>query len=305
MQPSFKSLGSVRLAGFVARVIRAGTLLAFMMFLSGCRQAAVEVRFPTVATGESSTEGFGHPFWLQTEFERIKSTSVLYPVIKELKLVNRWGANSGLGRELTIQEVYERLKRQLNVRIDETNTIIEVFAKNKNLSEAREIGNSIKAHYLEVRERNSSRRKDAGIDAPIIYHNAQYDFTFSLPASWQGYSVIVENWDRQMYLPATGEAVGTEHFPVLVLRHPEWKAGDPRQDIPILVLARGQWQAEREGKLRIFAGGVEDEIEHDPKYVFEVSSRFNSDDSVKGWKEAADIVSRNIAANRPHLEPER
>ena len=51
--------------------------------------------------------------------------------------------------------------------------------------------------------------------------------------------------------------------------------------------------------------GVEDEIGHNPKYVFEVSSRFNADDSVKGWKEAADIVSRNMAANRPHLEPER
>ena len=91
---------------------------------------------------------------------------------------------------------------------------------------------------------------------------------------------------------------------MIVLRHPEWKAGDPRQDIPILVLTRRQWQSEREGRLRIIAGGVEDEIAHNSNYVFEVSSRFNADDSVKGWKEAADIVSRNMDANKPHLDPE-
>src|SRR5438552_12870324 len=29
---------------------------------------------------------------------------------------------------------------------------------------------------------------------PLRYHSAQYDLTFFLPASWQGYSVLVEQW---------------------------------------------------------------------------------------------------------------
>jgi len=42
---------------------------------------------------------------------------------------------------------------------------------------------------------------------------------------------------------------------------------------------------------------------HNAKYVFAISSRFNADDSVKGWKEATEIVGRNGAANAPHLYP--
>jgi len=43
---------------------------------------------------------------------------------------------------------------------------------------------------------------------------------------------------------------------------------------------------------------------HNAKYVFAISSRFNADDSVKGWKEATDIVERNRPVNAPHLFPE-
>jgi hypothetical protein len=47
-----------------------------------------------------------------------------------------------------------------------------------------------------------------------------------------------------------------------------------------------------------------DEIAHNDKYVFAISSRFNANDSVKRWKEADDIVTRNRAVNAPHLQSE-
>jgi len=129
-------------------------------------------------------------------------------------------------------------------------------------------------------------------DLSLLYHNAQCDFTFFLPASWQGYSVLIQQWEGQTSLAATDKV---EHGPVIVLRHPQWKASDPYQDIPVMVFTRSQWRAQQEGKSFPYAGGVIDEMWRSRKYVFGMYSRYNADDSVKGWKEAANSVERNRA----------
>jgi hypothetical protein len=139
---------------------------------------------------------------------------------------------------------------------------------------------------------------------PLAYRNPQYEFTFFLPASWKGYSVLNEQWNGQAYFAASDKAEGTEHGPLIVLRHPEWKVDAPWQDIPILVFTRSQWKAERQGQFSIFAGGVEQEIAHNSNYVFAIHSRFNWNESVKGSREAEGIVTQNQTANRPHLDPE-
>jgi hypothetical protein len=138
---------------------------------------------------------------------------------------------------------------------------------------------------------------------PLLYHNAQYGLIFFLPASWRGYTVLVQRWDGQTYSAAADKTIVTEHGPVIVLRHPQWKAGDPCQDIPILVFTRRQWDADKQGRFSIGAGGMEYEIGHNPKYTFAIHSRFNWGES-RGWKEAGAIVERNQAAGAPHLYPE-
>ena len=137
--------------------------------------------------------------------------------------------------------------------------------------------------------------------APVLYHNAQYDLTFSLPASWQGYSMVVREWVGQTYFSATDQVAVTDHGPLVVLRHPQWKADDLYQDIPILVFTRRQWDDHHQGRFIIGVGGVEVELGHNPAHVFAISSRFNAGDSVKGWKEATEAVGRNMAANGPPL----
>ena len=146
-----------------------------------------------------------------------------------------------------------------------------------------------------------SNRSDALSDAALRYHNAQYDLTFSLPASWQGYSVAVREWVGQTYLSATDQVAVTDYGPLVVLRHPQWKADDLYQDIPILVFTRRQWDDHHQGRFIIGVGGVEVELGHNPAHVFAISSRFNAADSVKGWKEATEAVGRNMAANGPPL----
>jgi hypothetical protein len=141
-------------------------------------------------------------------------------------------------------------------------------------------------------------------DLPVLYHNTRYNFTFCLPTSWQGYSVLIQQWQGETYSPVRDAAAMTEHGPAIVLRNPNWKADAPCLDIPIMVFSRSQWQAEHQGKFSVGAGGIEEEITHTSKYVFAISSRFNADDSVGAWKEASEVVEHNQAANAPHLYEE-
>jgi hypothetical protein len=142
---------------------------------------------------------------------------------------------------------------------------------------------------------------------PVRYHSARYDLTFYLPASWRDYSVSVQQLDDERYSPAEDRQVIVGHTPMITLRHPQWQASAPYQDIPILVFTRAQWDALHHGELwpSIFAGGVMDELWHSRRFVFAMSSRYNAADEVRGWKEVADIVEQNRAANKmPHLYPE-
>ena len=48
-----------------------------------------------------------------------------------------------------------------------------------------------------------------------------------------------------------------------------------------------------------------DELWHNQKYVFAISSRYNADDSVKDWREVANIVEQNCAVHKmPRLYSE-
>ena len=143
-------------------------------------------------------------------------------------------------------------------------------------------------------------------DAQIYYNDAKYDFTFSLPAEWRGYSIVMERWDAPLYETADSseKVVGTENGPLIVLRHPLWRTNDLYQDIPIMVFTHKQWQEEYQGKFFPYAGGVISEMWHNSKYVFGLYSRYNAYDAVKGWKEAGDIIATNCAVRTtPSLYP--
>jgi hypothetical protein len=152
----------------------------------------------------------------------------------------------------------------------------------------------------------STTTKNRPSDLPVIYHNAKYDFTFFLPASWQGYSVLIQQWDGENYLSTEDKDVIVGHGAIIILRYPQWKANKPYQDIEILFFTRSQWDALKHGKLwpSLYAGGVMDELWHNHKYVFAMSSRYNWGE-LKGSEEVAGIVNKNCAAHpAPHLYQE-
>lgn len=148
---------------------------------------------------------------------------------------------------------------------------------------------------------------------PLRYYNAQYDFTFFLPANWRGHSVLIQQWDAPLHSVDNQTEVGRERGPIIVLRNPQWKVNDHYQDIPILVFTRSQWVA-CEGQQRFFpyACGLIGELWHNPEYVFGMWTRYedldiqnNGGAEVKGVEEARDIIERNRAANEmPRLYPQ-
>jgi len=73
---------------------------------------------------------------------------------------------------------------------------------------------------------------------PVRYHNAQCGLTFNLPASWWGYSVLIQRWDAPLISADYQTEIGREDGPIIVLRNPRWKADDRYQDIPIMVFTR-------------------------------------------------------------------
>jgi hypothetical protein len=137
-------------------------------------------------------------------------------------------------------------------------------------------------------------------DLPVRYHDAKYDFTFFLPADWKGYSVLAREWRADLHSTDYQTVVGKEHGPIILLRHPRWKADKPYQDIPILAFTRSQWNAVIPQRLFVGAGGIMDEVSYNDNYVFGINSRHNWGE-LEDWEETGEIVRQNATIGMPHL----
>jgi hypothetical protein len=120
----------------------------------------------------------------------------------------------------------------------------------------------------------------------IQYRDAQYRFTFTLPASWKGYTVLHEEWKG-------GNNNGSGDFergPIITLRHPKWTKDDPRQDIPIMIFTLTQWKAVEAEELFVSAAPIgPGELARNQKYVFALPPRYNYAD-VDGIEEVKKII---------------
>ena len=109
--------------------------------------------------------------------------------------------------------------------------------------------------------------------AQIIYKNTEYGFTFNLPASWTGYSIINSNWNGNL-IEVTDSPKVTG--PEISIRHPLWTVEVPRQDIPILILTLDQWNLVQQEKLSLGAAPIPpSELGRNSKYVFALPARYN------------------------------
>ncbi|WP_291636769.1 M56 family metallopeptidase [Clostridium sp.] len=106
----------------------------------------------------------------------------------------------------------------------------------------------------------------------ISYKNTQYGFNFTLPKSWQGFSIITGIWEGND--AASGKV--TKTGPMISIRHPQWNSKKPRQDIPIMVFTLDQWNLLRQDKFHIGAAPFgPSELGRNNYYVFALPARYN------------------------------
>ncbi|MBE3144690.1 MAG: hypothetical protein IMZ61_12335 [Planctomycetes bacterium] len=109
----------------------------------------------------------------------------------------------------------------------------------------------------------------------IEYRNTEYGFSFSLPASWKGYSIITDTWQGYTFNGQRQSDVNVEQGPMISIRHPQWTSEYPRQDIPIWVFTVAQWNSLQQGNYSVSAGGITTELGRNAKYVFALPARYN------------------------------
>lgn len=128
----------------------------------------------------------------------------------------------------------------------------------------------------------------------VEYRNDQYGFTFSLPTSWKGYSIITDKWEGYDLTQQSPQGqVITEQGPMISIRHPAWTAKIPRQDIPIMVFTIKQWNDLQSDKFHIGAAPINpSELGRNSTYVFALPARYNFA-FPEGSQEVDQILSQN------------
>lgn len=101
------------------------------------------------------------PFFVMTQFEILQSKEVLYRVIEDLKLVQRWDQKYRLGQSKV--KAYQILSKLIDPRQVRSTSIIEINVYSKDKAEAAEIANKIAEVYKASRDELRLRLVDQGL----------------------------------------------------------------------------------------------------------------------------------------------
>jgi beta-lactamase regulating signal transducer with metallopeptidase domain/uncharacterized protein involved in exopolysaccharide biosynthesis len=92
------------------------------------------------------------PYFVTTEFEKIRSRPVLSAVVKELSLAQRWGQSRGGGATLSLAAAIHELRRRTDVRQTRSTSMFEIRyhgnARDGSPQESAEIANKIAEAYV-------------------------------------------------------------------------------------------------------------------------------------------------------------
>lgn len=123
----------------------------------------------------------------------------------------------------------------------------------------------------------------------IEFTNPTYGFTFILPKTWDGYTVVMQNWEGFNVEDNTSKYSG----PQIIIRNPQWTSANPHQDIPLMVFTPAQWDLIKTEKLSVSAAPIPpSELGSNARYVFAIPARYNFAFPT-GWEEAEKIISNN------------
>lgn len=140
-----------------------------------------------------------------------------------------------------------------------------------------------------AQDASSQSAVPAPIATPIVYHNAQYSFCFLLPADWKGYTIVAQKWIGSVL--DTGQK---ESGPQLLIRHPQWTADNPWQDIPIMIFTPSQWKIAAADNMAVSAAPIGPaELGQNKSYVFALPPRWIGFTDAKGTDEVQTLMNQN------------
>jgi hypothetical protein len=130
-------------------------------------------------------------------------------------------------------------------------------------------------HY-ETRPQSMPPSTTPPASSTVSYTNDQYDFTVTLPADWQGYTIVTSTWrgNGDQACPAAGCPPVTG--PIISIRNPLWTSATPTQDIPIMIFTLSEWSAVSSGTMPVSAAPIPpSELGQNSQYVFALPARYN------------------------------
>jgi capsular exopolysaccharide synthesis family protein len=101
--------------------------------------------------GQPQTSGGYDPYFIRTEFEKIKSKMVLNEVIERLNLNQAWARRYGGGEVLRTSETFLRLQNSIQLEQSRNTSLIEISVYSPDKKEAALIANTIAEVYRDVR----------------------------------------------------------------------------------------------------------------------------------------------------------
>lgn len=136
---------------------------------------------------------------------------------------------------------------------------------------------------------SSTSTASSSLPLPVTYTNNTYGFTFSLPADWQGYAIVKNEW--QGFSSTNGNVIATGT--ALLIRNPQWTASNHYEDIPVMIFTLAQWSSYQSGVFSTSpAPFPASELGQNNTYVFALPPRWDYDYST-GYQEADTIMSEN------------
>jgi hypothetical protein len=110
----------------------------------------------------------------------------------------------------------------------------------------------------------------------LTYTNSKYGFVFTLPKSWEGYSIVETQWVGDSIDNSGNLHTGTIKGPEILIRNPQWSSSTPMQDIPIMIFTIAQWNDMQADKFHIGAAPINpSEINRGNVYVYGLPARYN------------------------------
>jgi polysaccharide biosynthesis transport protein len=147
-------------------IVLAATFLTYLLPKQYKSAVRMEVRKDSASDitgiGQIQIESPYDPYFILTQFERLQSGDVLYPVVDELQLDKVWSARLG-GTPLTRQSTRLMLEKSISPNQVRNTSIIELEVYSRDRQEAADIANKIATTYKEKRDTQRIEMSTRGI----------------------------------------------------------------------------------------------------------------------------------------------